>query len=355
MNRFPILILVLFISFSCQKTSPKEVSPRKFKSIKISQFKQENTSIRALKIIHKNEIVFAGSNGIIGSTKNGGKSWYQTQMRYQDSIIPNFRSIAVTKNAVFALSVENPALLYKITADTTKIVYLEKHPKVFYNSLHFFDDKKHGIAVGDPTDKENCAAIILTSDGGNSWTKLPCSQLPTFEKGEAFYAASNTNISIVNNTVWIASGGTKARILKSTDFGNSWEIYNTPIVQGNGSQGIYSIDFYDENNGFIIGGNYTKPTNNCANKALTSDGGKTWKLVADNQNPTYKSCVQYVPNTNGKELFAVGITGVCFSNDAGNSWQKVSEEPYYSIQFFDKNTAWLSGDKKIGKLNLGEL
>lgn len=101
-----------------------------------------------------------------------------------------------------------------------------------------------------------------------------------------------------------------------------------------------------------MGGDYSKPLENKANKAITTDGGKTFTLVADNQNPNYKSCVQYVPNTLGKEVFAVGKTGISFSNDGGFTWTEVSKEPYYAIQFLDENTAWLSGHQKIGKLEL---
>ncbi len=346
MKRFSLLILVALISFSCKK----EYQSRAINSIKITEFKQDSTSIRAILSSSSDKLLFAGSKGDIGMTEDGGKSWGIKYLKYNDSIIPHFRSIAASDKGIFALSVGNPGLLYKITSNDTKIVYKEAHEKVFYDSMKFFSDGKHGIAVGDPT--ENCPSIILTSDGGNSWTKLPCSQLPKFNKDEAFFAASNTNIAIANKTVWIASGGSKARILKSTDYGNTWKIYDTPIVQGDGPQGIYSIDFYDENHGIAIGGNYAKPNDNCANKAITTDGGKTWKIVADNQNPNYKSCVQYVPNTNGKEVFAVGKTGISFSNDGGHTWDEVSNDSYYAIQFVDSNSAWLSGHQKIGKLTL---
>jgi photosystem II stability/assembly factor-like uncharacterized protein len=176
--------------------------------------------------------------------------------------------------------------------------------------------------------------------------------LPKFEENEAFFAASNTNIKTIGRTVWIGSGGKNARILKSDDFGDTWQIFETPIIQGEGPQGIYSIDFADENNGIAIGGDYSKPEENLRNKAITSDGGKTWLIVADGQNPNYKSCVQYVPNTNGKEVFAAGVTGISFSNNGGITWKEVSKEPYYSIQFVDRNTAWLSGNNKLGKLVL---
>lgn len=347
MKRLLTVFIVAILFTSCHSTH----QPRIIDAITIQEFKIDSTSIRSIHAIDMNTLYFAGSRGDIGYTKDAGKSWSTEYLLHQDSIVPHFRSIASNGTTIFALSVGNPALLYKISENKkSELIYTESHEKVFYDAMHFFDDGKHGIAVGDPT--EDCASIILTSDNGNTWTKIPCDKLPKFEDGEAFFAASNTNIKIIDDTVWIASGGKKARILKSVDKGNTWEIVDTPIIQGDGPQGIYSVDFADKNNGIIIGGDYSKPTKNKANKAITSDGGKTWTLVADGQDPNYKSCVQYVPNTNGKEVFAVGKTGISFSNDGGVTWKEVSKDNYYTIQFVDKNVAWLSGPQKIGKLIL---
>ena len=346
MKRITVFIFVILFYASCAK----EYQSRNIEKIIIKEFKIDSTSIRAIQVIDNQTIYYAGSRGDVGFTKDNGKSWTREYITYNDTIVPHFRSLAKNKNHFFALSVANPALLYKISDEKTELVYTENHEKVFYDALTFFDDNKHGIAVGDPT--ENCASIIITEDAGNTWQKIPCANLPKFEEDEAFFAASNTNIKTIGKTVWIASGGKKARILKSDDFGKTWTIFDTPIIQGNGPQGIYSIDFADKNNGIIIGGDYSKPKENIANKAITKDGGKTWSLVSDGKNPNYKSCVQYVPNTQGKEIFAVSKTGVSFSNDSGNSWSEVSKEGYYTIQFVDKNTAWLSGNNKIGKLVL---
>lgn len=354
MKRFSLIILVVFILFSCKKENTSKTiikhSPRSIEKINIQQFKIDSSSIRAILPLSKNEVAFAGSHGKVGILKDDGSLVYLKKIKFNDSITPNFRSLATNNKELFALSVANPALLYKITKNDNELIYTESHEKVFYDSMKFFEDGIHGIAVGDPT--EGCPSIIVTENGGKSWTKLPCSQLPKFEDGEAFFAASNTNIALVNKTIWIASGGKKARVLKSTDYGKTWKIFDTPIVQGDGQQGIYSIDFYDENNGIIIGGNYAKPNDNCANKAITKDGGETWSIVADNLNPNYKSCVQYVPNSNGKEIFAIGKTGISYSNDEGITWNDISNESYYSISFVDRNTAWLSGNNKLGKLIL---
>lgn len=342
---FGIIFTFLFL-IACKQ----EYQPRNITSISITAFKIDSVSIRTVQIVDAKSVFYAGSNGTIGYTLNNGVLWDAINIQYQDSIIPNFRSLAFNGSDYFALSIGNPALLYKISEGNATLQYLEENDKVFYDALTFFDDNLHGIAVGDPT--ENCASILLTEDGGETWSKLSCESLPEIIKGEAFFAASNTNIKTIGSNVWIASGGNKARILKSTDFGKTWQIFETPIIQGDGPQGIYSIDFSDEKNGIVIGGDYSKPLAKKGNKAITTDGGENWTLVAENHNPNYKSCVQYVPNTAGKEIFAVGKTGISFSNDGGITWKEVSKEPYYAIQFIDKNTAWLSGHSKIGKLEI---
>ena len=346
MNRIFTLIFTFLFLLGCTK----EYQPRKIEKVTIDAFKIDSSSIRAIQVTARNSVSYAGSNGAIGFTKDNGASWQTLNISYQDTIIPNFRSFAFNGTDYFALSIGNPALLYKISNGKATLKYVEKNPKVFYDALTFFEDNLHGIAVGDPT--ENCASILTTSDGGETWNKVPCENLPKIFEGEAFFAASNTNIKTIDSTVWIGSGGNKARVLKSTNYGKTWQVFETPIIQGNGPQGIYSIDFYDKNNGIVIGGNYAEPLENTANKAITANGGETWTLIADRQNPNYKSCVQYVPNTKGKEIFAVGKTGVSFSNNSGATWKEVSKDAYYTIQFIDKNTAWLGGEQKIGKLEL---
>ena len=346
MKRLSQLISIVFLICSCHS----QYQPRTIATIDLQEFKIDSTSIRAIVGIDENTAYFAGSRGTVGYTKDGGTSWNIKHITYQDSIIPAFRSLATNGEDFFTLSIGNPALLYKITENNkTQLVYTEEDSNVFYDAMQFFD-ANNGIAIGDPTD--NCMSVIITKDGGNTWTKVPCEQLPEVAEGEAAFAASNTNIAIVGNTVWFASGGMKSRIYKSIDFGNSWEVFETPITQGEPTKGIYSIAFADKNNGIAIGGDYLKPTLNLANKATTSDGGKTWSLIAEGENPNYKSGIQFVPETNGNEIVTVGVTGISFSNNGGKTWQQVSDKSYYAISFVDKNTAWLSGSQKIGKLVL---
>ena len=67
--------------------------------------------------------------------------------------------------------------MYKLNADREKseVVYKETHPNAFYDSMEFWNDQE-GLAIGDPT--EECMSIIITRDGGESWNKISCDNLP---------------------------------------------------------------------------------------------------------------------------------------------------------------------------------
>jgi len=84
------------------------------------------------------------------------------------------------------------------------------------------------------------------------------------------------------------------------------------------------------------------------------DGGKTWELVAQHQNPGYRSCVQYIPNRNGKELVAIGFKGIDYSNDSGRSWKHLSDEGFYTIRFLNDTIAYAAGAGRISKLTFRE-
>ncbi len=309
-----------------------------------------NSSIRAIEVVDENTVWFAGSNGIYGHTADGGQSWVIDSLSHP--LVPKleFRSIASTSNGVFILSVGTPAILFKIIDEGRdwQIVYQEDHPKAFYDAMAFWDDQ-NGIAMGDPT--EGCISVIITKDGGNTWIKVPCNLLPPAAEGEAAFAASNSNIALFGNHAWIVTGGSRARVLHTPDQGSSWEIFNTPIVEGGAMTGIYSVDFYDQNNGIIFGGDWNDKERNTQNKAVTSDGGKTWQLVSDGSAPGYRSCVQYIPNQQGKQLIAVGIPGISYSSNSGKSWENLSEESFYTVRFNQLGlSAWLAGKNVISKM-----
>lgn len=320
--------------------------PRDFNKVEIETiFEDSLLSIRAIEILDDKSLAFAANNGAFGLYDPNKKSWQISKQKY-DSLALQFRAVAHTNTDFFMLSVENPALLFK-TGDhgIMDLVYLEDHPKAFYDAMTFWNNQE-GIAIGDSTN--GCLSIIITRDGGNTWNKLPCSVFPAPLETEGAFAASNTNIAVVGDNTWVAT--TAGRVYFSNDKGLSWEVVQTPIVNAKETEGIYSIAFYDAMNGFAIGGDYTNPDDNSANKMRTSDGGKTWELVAEGQEPGYRSCVQYIPNRAGKELVIIGFKGVDYSQDGGLSWKNLSKEGFYTLRFLNDSVAYAAGQGRISRL-----
>jgi hypothetical protein len=361
MKYFLIVSVCVLLLVSC-KTKDEFIS-RDFSKVEIETLINDSTlNVRALEI-NDNTIYFAASDGRTGYYELVKELEFNDYDRMitnsKDSSFikfkENFRSIAVNDRGYFVLSIGSSTVLYKKYFKNYIppfiISYFENHPKAFYDSMDFWNDEE-GIAVGDPT--EDCMSIIITRDGGNTWTKLSCDDLPKAKDGEAAFAASDTNIAIVGNNTWVATGGKTSRVLYSPDKGVTWEVYDTPIVQGMETTGMYSIDFYDELNGFAIGGDYTKPEDNQANKIRTNDGGKTWEVVAKGKNPSYRSCVQYIPNSAGKELVTIGFKGIDYSNDSGSTWKHLSDEGLYTLRFLNDSVAYAAGKGRISKLTFRE-
>lgn len=349
--RFLLLVSVIFLFISCKSKEP-EVVAHNFSEVVVTPFYTDSVSIRAI-MVSDDAIFFGGSDGVYGIFQLGEnfdiKKKKVSRLEFEEKEI-QFRAVASTRTDYFLLSIASPALLYKMSKTTgeTKLVYKEEHEKVFYDAIAFWNDQE-GIAMGDPT--EDCLSIIITRDGGENWTKISCDQLPKTMNGEAAFAASNGNIKIVGDNVWIVSGGMASRVFYSSDKGKTWDVYDTPIIQGKETTGAYSMDFYDDTTGIIYGGDYTKPEENLKNKAITNDGGVRWELIADGVGAGYKSCIRYIPNSGGEEMVAVGFTGISISNDAGNTWKEVSKESFYTIRFINDSIAIAAGKNRIAKVS----
>ena len=363
MRQLLLITVILMSIFSCknEKKETELVEQKKSVSRELTQIEIEelivddSMSIRGLEIYQDSILGYAANNGFGYINLNKNKN---LKIDLANLVVDgkdkepksSFRSLAIVDHSIYALTIGNPAIVYGYSLSDSKVLgtkYEEHHEKVFYDAMDFWNEKE-GLAIGDPT--ENCMSIIITRDGGNTWVKIPCDILPETADGEAAFAASDTNISIKGNQAWIISGGAKSRVYHTPDKGNTWEVFETPLIQGEGPQGGYSMDFFDENNGFIIGGDYTQPEANKGNKARTRDGGKTWELVADGKEPDYRSCVQYIPNGVGNELVTVGFRGISYSNDSGETWKKLSEESFFTIRFLNDSVAYASGRSRIAKL-----
>lgn len=338
------VIFLLFGFYSCTTSTPN------FTQVFIEEvFSDSLQNIRDVQATSALNVWFSAGEGRVGVLQDGIPK--MASVRYNETTL-KFKSLAVLDSVAYLLHPTQPALVYKLAYDqegakNLESVYIQEDPEVFYNALAFWDADK-GILVGKRQNSP-CLAIARTMDGGKTWHEVSCDVLPKLESGELLFASSNSNISVHGSHVWIATGGTKARVFHSSDYGETWEVFNTPIIQGEKGSGIFSIAFADEKQGVVIGGKWTNKSFNEGNKAFTKDGGKTWKLFANNAYPGLQKQVVYVPNTAGRSIVSIGDEGIAYSHNT-KTWEKVSDKNLDHIRFVNDSTAYGSKGGALYKL-----
>jgi photosystem II stability/assembly factor-like uncharacterized protein len=112
-------------------------------------------------------------------------------------------------------------------------------------------------------------------------------------------------------------------VLRSTDGGETWAVSDTPLASGPAA-GAFSIAFRDTRHGVIVGGDYAKEGDAIDNAAVTSDGGRTWRLATGLSG--YRSAVAHLPGGRGgnRVWLALGPTGADVSTDDGRTWTLMS-------------------------------
>ena len=292
----------------------------------------------------------SGAGSTVLRTTDGGTTWQKLNVT-SDTL--DFRDIdALDADTAYVLSIGNgsDSRIYKTTdaGATWTMQFKSDDKKVFLDAMSFWD-ANHGIVFGDSVDGQ--LYILLTENGGQTWTRVPPASLPPALENEGAFAASGTNIAVFGKThAWIGTGaGAKARVLRTTDRGRTWQAADTPLVAAQ-SAGIFSIAFRDEKHGIVVGGDYRKEQEAVDNLAITSDGGVTWKLVKGLSG--YRSVVAYVPGTNKPALVAIGPSGGDYSLDDGQTWSKLEGPGFDTFSFAPrKATGWAAGaNGALGKL-----
>jgi photosystem II stability/assembly factor-like uncharacterized protein len=269
------------------------------------QISNTTENLRGVSAVSRQVAWASGTHGTYLRTIDGGRNWTAAQV--PDAAELDFRGIvAFSADEAFLMS-SGPGQQSRIyhTPDGGKhwqMQFTNDNPKGFFDSITFWDPK-HGLVLGDPIPDESgkLKFELLETDDGRSWHALPSSQMPEALAEEGAFAASNGCLAIVSrsddHSVWFATGGKAARVFYSHDRGQSWQVFNTPIMHGAQSTGIFSIAFRDSLHGVIAGGDYKQPKKDGPNLAFTEDAGKSWKLASITPQ-AYFSAVAYDERVN---------------------------------------------------------
>jgi photosystem II stability/assembly factor-like uncharacterized protein len=310
-----------------------------------------NTNIRGLSVVNNNIVWVSGNNGMVGKSSNAGKNWkWMTVKGFEKK---DFRDIeAFDANTAIILSVEAPAYILKTTdgGDTWKVVYENKTPKMFLDAMEF-RDPKNGMVIGDPIDGRFFMA--RTTDAGNSWNELPAEERFVADSGEAFFAASGTNLRLLyNGSVILASGGKNSRLFYDKT------ISDVPMAKGKETAGTNSVAAFDNfkknkaNKIIVVGGDFQADSLTDKNCYVSGNGGKTWERPKTPPHG-YRSCVEFL---NRETIVTCGLNGVDYSFDGGKNFYWISKESFNVCRYARiGNTVYLAGvNGKIGKLMWAE-
>lgn len=304
------------------------------------------TSLRGLSVVTDNVVWVSGSNGTVGKSSNAGKNWkWYTVRGFEKS---DFRDIeAFSANVAIVISIGEPAYILKTIdgGENWRIVYENKTKGMFLDAMDFMNGRE-GIVVGDPI--RDKAFIATTIDGGETWQELKDKSVRT-DSGEAFFAASGTNVRLFRNgEFFMVSGGRSSNLITNNNK------TTLPILQGKETTGANSIDVFDNGYGkksnhmIVVGGDFNADSLMEKNCFISSDGGKKWKEPKEPPHG-YRSCVEYLSKD---DVLSCGLNGVDYSHNGGRTWDWISKEGFNVCRIARMGTAiFLAGaNGKVGRI-----
>lgn len=334
---FLFFCLLSFTVLSAQKKLPKvEILTQDTK-----------TSIRGLSVVSDMVVWASGSNGTVGKSTDGGKTWKWFVVKGFER--RDFRDIeAFDAATAVMIAVDAPAYILKTVdgGENWKVVYENKTAGMFLDAMEFWNELS-GIVIGDPVGGR--IFVTRSFDGGNTWQDIPDQYRPKADSGEAFFAASGTNVRALDlDESVLVSGGLSSRLFIRD------EASRLPIVQGKETAGANSIAVLNNkklkggSSIVVVGGDFNQPGSDTLNCFISKNRGKTWKAPKEPPHG-YRSCVEYLSKTH---LVTCGLTGVDYSLDGGNTWKLISKEGFHVCRIAKKGAVvYLAGSNgKIGKL-----
>jgi len=199
--------------------------------------------LRGVSAVNERIAWVSGSGSTVLRTDDGGETWKKITVT-PDAV--DFRDIdAIDAKTAYVLSIGNGAAsrIYKTTdaGASWTLQFRNEDPKAFLDAMTFWD-ADHGVVIGDSIDLK--FYILTTANGGRDWTRVPTDNLPPALPNEGAFAASGTNIAVYGKKyAWIGLGSAvRARVLRTTDGGRTWKVFETPIKSSQ-SSGIFSLAF----------------------------------------------------------------------------------------------------------------
>jgi photosystem II stability/assembly factor-like uncharacterized protein len=283
----------------------------------------------------------SGTLGTVLRTTDAGSTWQSVGPPGTSAL--QFRDIEAfdAEHAVIlSIGETTDAFRVYVTSNggqTWTQTFVNTDPAAFYDCMAFFDSRR-GLAVSDPVGGK--FRIIATDDGGLHWHLAGANMPPALPGEFAFAASGQCLVTDHGRRAWLGTGGgAQARVFRSDDGGDSWEVSATPIRSGP-TAGIFALAFQGEQHGFAVGGDFNTPAQAPDALAWTADGGTSWRLVSRAPNE-YRSGAAWV---NGSTAIVVGPTGSNVSVDRAQTWQRFDTGSFDTVDCA-RGACWAAGEQ----------
>ncbi|WP_140938203.1 WD40/YVTN/BNR-like repeat-containing protein [Sphingobacterium lumbrici] len=288
------------------------------------QVQKDSVSFRGLDTFGEDVIWVSGSKGTVGYSKDTGRTWNWVNPQGYGEV--DFRDIkAFSAKEAVTVSAGTPAVILRTTngGKSWEKVFYDNRPEVFFDAMDF--EGKIGYVLGDPLD--GSFQLLKSTNKGKSWKDISNQMYLIADKGEVAFAASGSSIQLLNGVLYVGTGGTYSSLFNYDPKNLRVDKFDCPIWSGISSAGIFAVDFYDQLNGIVVGGDYLQDSDNRNNVLITQDAGKNWIKP---QIPVYgyRSDVLFVTKMT---LIATGTSGTDLSTDGGMNWKNISTLGFNTI------------------------
>jgi photosystem II stability/assembly factor-like uncharacterized protein len=306
-------------------------------------------SFRGLSVVDDRVVGASGTRGTVVHTTDGGSTWKVDSIPGGQAF--DLRGIHARSDRVAHVAA-TAGRIWRTTdgGRSWTLQYQSPDTTMFLDAIVFWNDR-FGTALGDPM--QGRFVMLVTTNGGDTWTMAPDAGRPAALEGEAAFAASGTSLVINDRFGWLGTGGAVARVFRTTDRGMTWTVAPSAIPPRAGTGGVFSVAFADGLHGVVVGGDYERPDSSSGTAALTSNGGVTWTPARQFPRGYRSGVAMRRVDADRTIAIAVGTTGSDVSRDGGLTWSPLDATAFNAVQFSPSGVAFAVGGRgRVAKIKV---